>query len=91
VRQKLGRPANTFHAQAYDAASILFDAIKRANSTVPSVIRDAISKTSRFSGVLGRSMTFDEKGQIHGVELAVVQWKAGKRVPMGPCIKTGTL
>jgi branched-chain amino acid transport system substrate-binding protein len=40
-------------ATAYDAALIMFDAIKRANSTDGTAIRDALAKTTNFPGVTG--------------------------------------
>src|SRR5262249_17837627 len=38
----------------YDAAGVLIDAIKRANSTEPSKIRDAIAETKDFPGISGK-------------------------------------
>lgn len=38
---------------AYDAANILFDAIKRANTTDGAKVRDAIASTKDFAGVTG--------------------------------------
>jgi branched-chain amino acid transport system substrate-binding protein len=46
-------------ALGYDAALILADAIKRANSTKPDSIRDALAQTRAFQGVTG-SITLDE-------------------------------
>jgi branched-chain amino acid transport system substrate-binding protein len=43
----------------YDAASILFDAIKRAGSTDGAKVRDAIASTKEFSGVTGK-ITLDK-------------------------------
>ncbi len=40
-------------ATAYDAARLLFDAIKRAQSTDRSAMRDALAKTTNFPGVTG--------------------------------------
>ena len=39
---------------AYDAANILFDAIKRANTTDGAKVRDAIASTKDFAGVTGK-------------------------------------
>jgi branched-chain amino acid transport system substrate-binding protein len=41
-------------ALGYDSAMILADAIKRAGSTDPAKIRDAIAATKDFPGVTGR-------------------------------------
>jgi branched-chain amino acid transport system substrate-binding protein len=46
-------------ATAYDAARIMFDAIKRANSLEGKAIRDALAATKDFPGVTGR-VTFNE-------------------------------
>ncbi|HIP43990.1 MAG TPA: ABC transporter substrate-binding protein [Sulfurospirillum arcachonense] len=44
---------SSFGGHAYDALHVIVDAIKRANSTEPSKIRDAIEKTQGFEGVDG--------------------------------------
>jgi branched-chain amino acid transport system substrate-binding protein len=46
-------PVSTFGGHAYDAFHILVDAIKRAGSTEPEAIRDAIEQTSGFVGTGG--------------------------------------
>lgn len=46
-------------ATAYDAAHIMFDAIKRANSTDGTAIRNALAATNAFPGVTG-TVTFNE-------------------------------
>ncbi len=46
-------------ATAYDAANIMFDAIKRANSLDGKAIRDALAATKGFPGVTG-DVTFNE-------------------------------
>ncbi len=46
-------------AQGYDAALVLFDSIKRANSTESKALRDAIAATKDFQGVTGK-ITLDE-------------------------------
>jgi branched-chain amino acid transport system substrate-binding protein len=46
-------------ATAYDAAHIMFDAIKRANSLEGKAIRDALAATKDFPGVTGK-VTFNE-------------------------------
>ena len=44
---------------AYDAAMVLFDAIKRAGTDKPQIIRKALSETRDFPGVVG-PITIDE-------------------------------
>ncbi len=46
---------------AYDAVHLLADAIKRAGSTQPAAVREALSRTKDFNGVTGK-ISFDEKG-----------------------------
>ena len=45
-------------ALGYDAAHILFDAIRRANSIEPAQIRDALAQTKDYAGVTG-TITLD--------------------------------
>jgi branched-chain amino acid transport system substrate-binding protein len=60
----------------YDAASVLFDAIKRANSTDGAKVRDAIASTKDFDGITGK-ITIDK--DRNAVKPAVVlQVKDGK-------------
>ncbi len=60
----------------YDSANILFDAIKRANSTEGAKVRDAIAQTKDFPGVTGK-ITLDK--DRNAVKPAVVlQVKDGK-------------
>lgn len=50
-----------FAATSYDAAMLLFDAIKRADSIDPPAIRDALAATKDFNGVTGK-ISFNENG-----------------------------
>ena len=75
-RAKYGETPDALAGLGYDAAQVLFDAIKRANSTEPQAIRDALAKTSNFAGVTGTT-TLDE--HRNAVKPAVVlQIKDGK-------------
>ena len=49
---------------AYDAGMILFDAIKRAGSTEPDKIRDALAKTKDFQGVTGKISINDQRNAV---------------------------
>ena len=51
---KFGLAPDAGAATAYDAARLLFDAIKRAKSTDSAAIRAALSQTANFPGVTGR-------------------------------------
>ncbi len=46
-------PESAFAALGYDAIYLMVDAIKRAGSTDPKAIRDALAATSGFQGVTG--------------------------------------
>ena len=57
-REKFGTLPDNFAALGYDAANVIVDAIKRANSTDSAAIRDAIAQTKEFPGVSG-AITID--------------------------------
>lgn len=57
-KTKYGIVPDAMAVLGYDAANILFDSIKRANSADPTLIRDAIAQTKDFPGVTG-SITMD--------------------------------
>ncbi len=59
--QQFDTKAITYEALAYDAAMLLADAIRRANSLDRSKIREALAQTRNFNGVTGM-ITFDENG-----------------------------
>ena len=46
-------PENAFAALGYDAFNLIINAIKRAGSTDPTAIRDALASTHGFQGVTG--------------------------------------
>ncbi len=46
-------PENAFAALGYDTVGLIADAIKRAGSTDPKAIRDAIAATNGYAGVTG--------------------------------------
>ena len=48
-------------ALSYDTVHLLADAIRRAGSTAPEAIRNALAETQGFNGVTG-TITFDENG-----------------------------
>ncbi len=57
-KKKYGIVPDAMAVLGYDAANILFNAIKVANSAEPSKIREAIAQTKNFLGVSG-SITMD--------------------------------
>lgn len=58
-RARYGATPDALAGLGYDAAQILFDAIRRAGSTDPTAIRDALAQTKDFAGVTGVT-TIDE-------------------------------
>lgn len=59
-KAKFGKEPDALAALAYDAANVMFDAIKRANSTEGPKIKDAL-KTASFKAVSG-TISFDPNG-----------------------------
>jgi len=53
-KQKYGQLPDTNAVLGYDAAGLLFDAFRRANSTDPAKVRDALASTTEFVGVTGK-------------------------------------
>jgi len=53
-KARFGAVPDNLAGLAYDAANILFDAIRRANSTDPAKIRDAVAQTKDYPGVTGK-------------------------------------
>jgi branched-chain amino acid transport system substrate-binding protein len=58
-KARYGSVPDALAATAYDAARIMFDAIKRANSLDGTAIRNALAATKEFPGVTGK-VTFNE-------------------------------
>ncbi|HSS22156.1 MAG TPA: ABC transporter substrate-binding protein [Pyrinomonadaceae bacterium] len=58
-KARYGMVPDALAATAYDAARILFDAIKRSTSLDGTAIRDALAATKEFPGVTGK-VTFNE-------------------------------
>ncbi len=52
-RAKYNQEPDAFGVLGYDAANVLFDAMKRAPSLEPAAIRDAIAQTRSFEAVTG--------------------------------------
>lgn len=76
-QKKFGTKPDSQAALAYDAARILFEAIKRAKSTKGKSIRDALNLTRNFSGITG-SISFNENRDA--VKPAVVLQIKGDKV-----------
>jgi len=53
-KAKYGQEPTGLGALGYDAAAVLFDAMKRAGSVEPKAVRDALAATKDYEGVTGK-------------------------------------
>ncbi len=60
-KAKYGQTPDALGTLAYDAANLLFDAIRKANSDDPTKIKDALAAIKGFKGVTGQ-FTIDRNG-----------------------------
>jgi branched-chain amino acid transport system substrate-binding protein len=58
-KARFGEAPDALAGLAFDAANILFDAMRRANTTEGPALRDAIAQTRNYAGVTG-TITLDE-------------------------------
>lgn len=65
-------------AMGYDAANLLVDAIKRANSTDSAKIREALAATKNFKSVSGDMALNENHDAVRGV--VIMEMKDGKQV-----------
>ncbi|PMQ00913.1 MAG: ethanolamine utilization protein EutJ [Dictyoglomus sp. NZ13-RE01] len=77
-KERFKETPDALAALSYDAAMLLVDAIKRAQSTDPTKIRDALARTKIFTGVTG-SMVFD-KNRNPIKSAVIIEIKGGKQV-----------
>lgn len=84
-------PISVFHAHAFDATNMIFDAIEKValkdaagNLYIPrSALKDAIFATKDFQGITG-SLTCNSDGDCANAKISVVQVKSGKYVRIWP-------
>lgn len=76
---KYGQIKTPGTALGYDSVYLLADAIKRANSTDPTKIRDALASTRNFEGVTG-TITFDANRNPINKPAIMFEFKDGKGV-----------
>src|SRR3954447_20433887 len=72
-----GQVPDSLAAQAYDAAGMLFDAMKRAKDITGPSIRDALAQTKDFRGVTG-DITMDDKRNATKPAVVLKVGKGGK-------------
>jgi len=76
---------NTNHIFTFEALLVAADAYKRAGSTDPKALADAIRATNITDNVsIGPGIRFNEKGQNATVKNAAIQNRGGKLVTIAP-------
>src|SRR4029078_5083111 len=76
---------NTNHIYTFEALLVAADAYKRAKSTDPKALADAIRATNITENVsTGPGISFNEKGQNDKLKNAAIQNRGGKLVSVAP-------
>jgi branched-chain amino acid transport system substrate-binding protein len=76
---------NTNHIFTFEALLVAADAYKRAGSTAPKALAEAIRKTDIKDNVsIGPGIQFNAKGQNDKVKDAAIQNRGGKLVTVAP-------
>jgi branched-chain amino acid transport system substrate-binding protein len=76
---------NTNHVYTFEALLVAADAYKRAGSTDPKALADAIRKTNITDNVSpGPGILFNEKGQNDKLKNSAIQNRGGKLVTIAP-------
>jgi branched-chain amino acid transport system substrate-binding protein len=70
-------PENAFAGLGYDTVNLLADAIKRAGSTDPKAIRDALQATKGLAGVTGE-ISYTAGSRIPQKGVTIIRVKDGK-------------
>jgi branched-chain amino acid transport system substrate-binding protein len=79
------RELNTNHTYSFEGVLIALDAYKRAGSTEPGKLIEALRKTDLKDNVVtGPGVTFNEKGQNPNVKNSMIQNRGGKNVVVLP-------
>ncbi|SHJ58440.1 ABC transporter substrate-binding protein [Propionispora hippei] len=77
-QKEYGQVPDSMAAMGYDAARLLVDAIKRANSTDANKIREALAATKNFPSVSGEMNLNESHDAVRGV--VIIEMKDGKQV-----------
>jgi branched-chain amino acid transport system substrate-binding protein len=79
------RNLNTAHSHSFEAMIVALDAFKRAGSTEPGKLIEALRKTDIADNVtVGPAIRFNENGQNPTTRNSAVQNRGGKLVPVAP-------
>ncbi len=83
-KTRYGMTPDALAATAYDAANIMFDAIRRAGSLDGTAIRDALAQTQAFPGVTGTVTFNDQRNAIKPIVMIKIgangKYEVGGRV-----------
>ena len=74
--RKNGNLPSASAAMGYDALVVLADSIRRANTTEPAKLREALASTMNFPGLTGEITTDPELARVEAVPL--LKLEAGK-------------
>ena len=77
-KKEYGAIPDSMAAMGYDAANLLVDAIRRANSTETAKIKDSLAATKSFKSVSGEMSLNDTHDAVRGV--VIIEMKNGKQV-----------
>ncbi|WP_162573607.1 ABC transporter substrate-binding protein [Variovorax sp. PBL-H6] len=80
-RKKNGEPPILVGFESYETTRILIDAIKRAGSTEPAAVREALTKT-KYPSILGATLEFDANNLVHN-NAVILGIQGGKVVVLG--------
>jgi len=75
--------APQYAAEAYDAAGLLLEAIRRAGKVDRKLVLKELHKIDSYSGAIGK-ITFDANGDLVDPEIGLYQCKDGLRNYIGP-------
>src|SRR5262249_40199175 len=85
-RKKVGEDPKQYSPFTYDAANLLIEAMKKANSADPAKYLPELAKIS-FKGATGQ-IAFDDKGDRKDAEITISVMKGGKLEPVA-VVKAG--
>jgi branched-chain amino acid transport system substrate-binding protein len=84
-KAKYGQEPTGLGALGYDAAAVLFDAMKRAGKTEPDAVQAALAATKNFEGVSGTiTINANRDADKSAVILAIEGGKAKYRATVAP-------
>ena len=75
--ERFGVPVQIYAPFTYDAVMVIVDAMKRANSSDPKMILEALPKTA-YKGLIG-NIVFDEKGDMKEAVITLYNFKDSKK------------